>query len=528
MNNALKCPMIFFVILFLAATIALFILVLRFSQQKVSLRIKLQSQEKAFAVYKKETEYLKKYEALRDAEFELERVLKQSKETIDEANRTALDTVKKADVDAKKIAEDADADAQMVKKEARLVVKEMRDKAEKKLEEAHNISAKIEADARQMAKEIAGDAWEAKQNADQYSETVKAMRNIIKGYGDEYLIPNRSLLDDLADDYSHKEAGRELAQVRTQIKSMVKNREAADCDYVETHRKNTAIEFVLDAFNGKVDTIMAKVRNDNHGKLLQSLKDAYRLVNHNGKPFRNARIRERYFNVVLDQLRLASTVQELKKQDQEEQRQIREAMREEEKARRDFERALKEAEKEERLLEKAKKQAEEKLLAAAAEERDKFEKELEEIKQRLAEAEDRGQRALSMAQQTKRGHVYVISNIGSFGESIFKIGLTRRLEPMDRIKELGDASVPFAFDVHAMIHSEDAPKLEKKLHESFEKNRLNKVNYRKEFFTIQLSEIKSIVDELGLETHWTMKADAAEYKESLELKKREKAAVGYN
>jgi len=127
-----------------------------------------------------------------------------------------------------------------------------------------------------------------------------------------------------------------------------------------------------------------------------------------------------------------------------------------------------------------------------------------------------------MAQQTKQGHVYVISNVGSFGENIFKIGLTRRLEPLDRVKELGDASVPFSFDVHAMIHSEDAPKLEKDLHKIFELQQVNKVNSRKEFFNVAISDIKEKVNTFrnNAEVHWTMKAEAFEYRESLQLEKQ--------
>jgi len=467
--------------------------------------------------YKQETEYLRKYEVIRDIELELQRITKQIQENQEIARKEVEELIQKAE-----------NEATSVKKDARIIAKEIKEKAEAVLEQAHNLAKKIEFEANKKAEETAGEAWEAKQNADQYSQTVKAMKNIIKGYGDEYLIPNRSLLDELAEEYTHKEAGQELTQVRTLIKSMVKNREVGTCDYVEAHRKETAIEFVVDAFNGKVDTIMSKVKQDNFGKLEQEIKDAFRIVNHNGKPFRNARINERYFDVVMQQLKLAITVQELKKRDQEEQKSIREAMREEEKVRREVEKALKAAEKEEKLLAKAIKEAEAKLSQAAVEERAKFEEELALIKQKLSDAEERGQRALSMAQQTKRGHVYIISNIGSFGSDVVKIGLTRRLEPMDRVKELGDASVPFSFDVHAMIHSEDAPKLEKELHKVFENSRVNKVNYRKEFFTVPITSIKEKINSLNLETQWTMKAEAKEYRESIELKRRELEEIGVN
>jgi len=474
-----------------------------------SLHQELEKQKTEFTNYKESTEYLKKYEPIRDIEQELDKVSNEIKVRLEKAN-----------IEVDELIESSKFDAKLIRKEAREKANELKNKAEIILENAHNLATKIENEANKKATDIAGEAWEAKNNAVQYQKTVKAMKNIIKGYGDEYLIPNHSLLDDLAEEYNHKKAGQDLAQVRTLIKSMIKNNEVAECDYVESYRKITAIEFVLDAFNGKVDTIMSKVKHDNYGKLLQAIKDAFRIVNHNGKAFRNARITDRYYNVMLEQLKLAVTVQEIKKRDLEEQRAIREAIREEEKARRDFERARKEAEKEERMLEKARKEIEAKLLKSANEDRARFEKELEEIKEKLQIAEEKGIRAMSMAQQTKRGHVYIISNIGSFGDNVFKIGLTRRLEPFDRVKELGDASVPFSFDIHAMIHSEDAPKLEKELHETFNLNRVNKINYRKEFFSVPISEIKSKIDSLELETHWTMKADALEYRESLELKKR--------
>ncbi len=95
----------------------------------------------------------------------------------------------------------------------------------------------------------------------------------------------------------------------------------------------------------------------------------------------------------------------------------------------------------------------------------------------------------------KAGYVYVISNIGAFGKDIYKIGMTRRLEPQERIDELGNASVPFNFDVHAMIFSDNAPALEAALHRAFEDKKLNMVNHRREFFRVSLDEIKKVVRE---------------------------------
>ena len=331
------------------------------------------------------------------------------------------------------------------------------------------------------------------------------------------IIPNHAAIDDLAEDFSHKDAGIRLKHCRVVTRSMVTRMVAADCDYVEENRRETAVRFVLDAFNGKVDTALSKVRDNNYGKLRQEILDAFNLVNYNGQAFRNAGIRDEYLNARLEELKWAVAVQELKTQEKEEQRRIKEAMREEEKARREYEKALKESDKEEKTIQKALLKAKQEMEAASSEQREQYESRLAELQEQLRVAEEKSQRAKSMAQQTRQGHVYVISNIGSFGENVFKIGLTRRLEPLDRVKELGGASVPFAFDVHAMIFSEDAPKLERDLHKNFEPQQLNKVNSRKEFFKVSLSEIKEHIDELGINPHWTMMAEALEYRESLAM-----------
>ena len=222
----------------------------------------------------------------------------------------------------------------------------------------------------------------------------------------------------------------------------------------------------------------------------------------------------------LAELKWACTANALKDKDREEQRQLREKIREEEKALREYERAIKDAAKEEEILSKAMEKAQKQVSEASDAQRAEFEVKLRELEVMLQEAKEKNQRALSMAQQTRAGHVYVISNIGSFGEEVFKIGMTRRLEPHDRVRELSDASVPFAFDVHAMIFSDDAPTLEKKLHGHFLRQQVNKVNPRKEFFKINIDEIRAELTLLGVETHWTMVADAHEYRETLNIERQ--------
>jgi Domain of unknown function (DUF4041)/Meiotically up-regulated gene 113 len=444
--------------------------------------------------------------------------------------RSAEIVLNQAQVDARILTESAQAEfdkaSSSAKDEARAMLTEAKAKAEQiksdaeaALLAANRRAADIVAEANRKAESVAGKAMDAVHNAERYEAIATAMRNRIEGYGDRYLVPPTSLIDDLADDFSHKDAGRQLKHAREQSASIVRAGRAANCDYAETSRRNAAERFVLDAFNGKVESILSKARSDNFGTLNQELDDAFEMVNFNGSAFRDARITVEYLAARREELRWASTVQELKRLEQEEQRKIREQIREEEKARRDYERAIKETAKEEERIRAAMTKAESQIAVATEAQRTKYEAQLAELTTRLHAAEQRGQRALSMAEQTRRGHVYIISNTGSFGEHVYKIGLTRRLEPLDRIDELGDASVPFDFDVHAMILSDDAPGLETKLHKHFILNQVNKVNHRKEFFRVHGSELKKELDALGVEAHWTLIAEARQYRETLAIER---------
>lgn len=210
----------------------------------------------------------------------------------------------------------------------------------------------------------------------------------------------------------------------------------------------------------------------------------------------------------------------LKKQDEaEEQRAIREQIREEQRAIKEYERAVADAEKEEKMYRDLLDKARQELQSITDEERATAEARIAALEQQLAEAEAKEQRAKSMAEQTRKGHVYVISNLGSFGKDVYKIGLTRRLDPLDRVKELGDASVPFSFDVHAMIYVDDAPSLESALHKEFKDERVNLVNQRKEFFRVNLNQIKEAVARIaGLDAEFRTTIAAEEYLESQRLR----------
>lgn len=414
----------------------------------------------------------------------------------------------------------ADKEATETLTAAKEKARTLKDESQAVLTSATAQAAKILAAAEAKAQEIAGNAYEALKNASLYQKTVKALKNTIEGYGNQYIIPQQSLLDDLAEDFSHEQAGRELKRARDCTKMMIQNGTAATCDYVDANRSETAISFVIDAFNGKVDSILSRVKHDNAGKLAQQIRDACALVNFNGKAFREARISEEFLAARLDELKWAAIAQQLALQEREQQREIKEQVREEARAARELERALREAAKEEAILQKAMEQAREQFERASGEQRSMYEARLQEMSVRLNEAMERKDRARSMAEQTKRGHVYIISNLGSFGEDVYKIGLTRRWDPMERVNELGGASVPFAFDVHAIIMSDDAPTLERKLHQLFVMEQVNKANPRKEFFRVPLSEIREAIEGMGLDgVAWTMTAAAKEYRESLATEK---------
>ncbi|MGE0018235.1 MAG: DUF4041 domain-containing protein [Draconibacterium sp.] len=282
------------------------------------------------------------------------------------------------------------------------------------------------------------------------------------------------------------------------------------------------IKLTLRAFNGECDSLISKVKWNNVNQMRERIIKSFDTINKIGES-QTVSIQREYLELKLKELNLEYEYQLKRQKEKEELRAAQEAMREEEKARREFEQAQKEAEKEESNYQKALEKARKEIEQATGDKHDKLQAQIEKLEQELKEAQEKKERAISMAQQTKRGHVYVISNIGSFGEQVFKIGMTRRLEPEDRIKELGDASVPFQFDIHAMIYSEDAPNLENELHKSFTNRKVNMLNYRKEFFNVTVDEIEQKVKEIGIEAEFHKIPEAMEYRETIAILERLKS-----
>ncbi len=230
-----------------------------------------------------------------------------------------------------------------------------------------------------------------------------------------------------------------------------------------------------------------------------------------------AEINSEMKTLLMKRLEIEINYKKAKQIAKEEQRELREQQREEKKAREEAIRAQKQAEKEEQIKAEAIAKLEAEMAQKSEEERLAYQEQLSALKAELALAHEKMERAKSRAQETKQGHVYVISNIGSFGKDVLKIGMTRRLEPMDRVRELGDASVPFTFDVHALIESDDAPNLESTLHRVFEDKRLNRVNRRKEFFKVSIEDIEKELDKMNIDALISKVPSADEYYQSLKI-----------
>jgi hypothetical protein len=318
---------------------------------------------------------------------------------------------------------------------------------------------------------------------------------------------------------------QKLEYTRTAQKNLITAGTAATCSTewqvngsVAEGRKKTAqfLKLILRAFNGECDAAIAKVKFNNVLVMETRIRKSYEAINKISQS-QHSSLSATYLDLRLRELYLVHEVQEKIQAEKEIQRQIREQMREEEIAQREMEKARLDAEKEEKRYADALRKAQQDVQKVTGEAQQKLLAQIDALQQQLSQAQQLKQRAISQAQLTKSGHVYVISNIGSFGEDVYKIGMTRRLDPLERVKELGDASVPFQFDVHAVIYCDDAPKLENTLHRLFHHRRMNRINERKEFFRVSLTEIAEAVHANHGEIEFLHEAEAQEYRKTLAM-----------
>lgn len=316
------------------------------------------------------------------------------------------------------------------------------------------------------------------------------------------------------------EIKNQLTMLRGRQDELVKNDHALviNADWMSKKQLNSQKKQILRCFNAECANILGSVTVKNVDTSRAKIQRSFEALN---KIFEvdGVQISQNYLSSKFEELSLIYAYMVKEEEEKEQKKAIREQMVEEEKVRREIEREKQKIEKEETQFSNEIN----KLMSYMQKSKDDIERQLyidkiHELEEKLRALQADKENVLQREQNTRAGFVYIISNVGSFGQRIYKIGMTRRLEPMDRIAELSSASVPFPFDVHAMIFSEDAPGLESILHNYFDSKRVNKVNPRKEFFRVNLDDIKKVV----LENHnATVKfidtPDATEYRETLRL-----------
>ena len=280
---------------------------------------------------------------------------------------------------------------------------------------------------------------------------------------------------------------------------------------------NDNIKQIIRTFNTECDGIIRKVKHSNMEASEKRIRKSYETLNKLNERV-GVRIQPKYLDLKLEELHLAYEYQVKKQEEKELLAEAREREREEKKLRQKLEKEKNKFNRENNRINNELADAEAKLQAANDEEKAKLQAEIDKLKAALEKNNEEIEKIDKWEETPGAGYVYIISNIGSFGEDVYKIGVTRRDDPEERIRELSNASVPFKYDSHVFIFSEDAYNLESSLHERFDNKRVNKVNRRKEFFNIGIDDVKQIVEENKASVHsFVEEPEAEEYYDSLKM-----------
>lgn len=294
-----------------------------------------------------------------------------------------------------------------------------------------------------------------------------------------------------------------LDAVRTAQKEMIKKGIAATGAVNWTINGNAAQgkkmvddmkKLLIRAFNSECDGLIDSVRYNNYETILKRITASRDAISKLGRMM-SISITQSFYQSKVDELKLALEYQLKKQEEKEAAKKAREELREQAKLAKEMEEARKKIEKERTHYNNALQSLLAQLNTCSDDDRQALLDKKKEYEEELADLDIAKQEVDYREANQKAGYVYVVSNIGAFGEDVYKIGMTRRLEPLERIDELGDASVPFDFDVHAMIFCEDAPALEASLHRAFDNRKINMVNQRREFFRVSIDEIEEVVKE---------------------------------
>lgn len=418
----------------------------------------------------------------------------------------------------------------------------------KDIQKAKQILKDIESEQDKQHKILADCEEKSLKKIEELKASIKGLDDTIKQKSEELKAKNKELicLDeeitlqsfglyapkyefDNSDEYKAK-----LIDIRKHQKTMIKNGTAVTGNQNWTVNGNAAQgrkmikdmqKLLLRAFNSECDEVIDRVKFNTYETAERRIESSFEAISKLGKVM-DVAISYPYYSSKLEELDLAFEYRMKKQEEKELQKELRAQMREDARLQREIEAERKKIEKERSHYKNAMSTLEAQIAAATGEEKIALLSKKKEIEEQLVDI-DKAMKDIDYREANQRaGYVYIISNIGSFGENIFKIGMTRRLDPTERVSELGDASVPFNFDIHAMIFSDDAPALEAALHRAFEDRKLNMVNTRREFFNVTLDEIKEVVkNNFDKTVEFIEMPDAEQYRISQKMKQSDAGKI---
>ena len=324
---------------------------------------------------------------------------------------------------------------------------------------------------------------------------------------------------------------RKLDEIRDHQALLIKEHKAV-LSHTETSSapyqldiKTSLTKLVLRAFNGACDAAVASVDARNIVVMERRINKTFETINLLSR-VQHIEITHEYLRLKLNELYLTYEFHTKREEEKEEQRKIREQINEEDNIQRELERAISHAERESKRLEAALAEAHTAMEEATEKELNAMYDEVERLQTQLHQAQVEKKQTEFRLNQFTSGHVYILSNIGSFGESVFKIGMTRRLNPIEYIKHLGDTSVPFHFDIHALIYSDNATDLVKDLHRRLALKRINLINSSSEFYQVSIEEIEHVLQEHFKDIEISRHPDAQEYRHSKAMKEEASIQTG--
>lgn len=388
-------------------------------------------------------------------------------------------------------------------------------------EEIHNLNSTVE----QKNKELSS----INTKVSQLNAEIKSKRKEIIVLDDEILYQSFALYKPIYDFAKSELYKARLDSIRDKQKAMIKNNTVCTANWNWTVNGSAAqgkkmikdsIKMMIRCFNTECENVIDRVKFNNIESMRKRISTMYDQIN-KLNTVNQIRITPQFLNLKIDELNLSYEYQLKKQQEKEELKEQRAALREQAKLEREIREAREKLEKDRRHFTRALEEAQRKIITANEIEKELYQEKINELNFQLGKLNDDEKAIDYREKNAKAGYVYIISNIGAFGEGVYKIGMTRRLEPEERIDELSGASVPFEFDIHALIFSDNAPDLEAKLHKHFEKDRINKINGRKEFYRTDINEIEKVVRANYDKTIEILKVPEAEqYRESLMIEKK--------